>query len=323
MQIKIRDLSHTYNRGSRMEFTAIKNLNIDIKQGEFIGIIGHTGSGKSTFIEHLNALSLPTLGQINWSFKKDVFNKKTNKYDQIHESIDVVASWVEKNVHKNGFIDYKYKTRKVKKVSNPKEIRKRVAIAFQFAEYQLFEETIEKDIMFGPMSFGVPKQEAAMRAKQYLNLCGLDDTYLNKSPFGLSGGQKRRVALAGILAIEPDIIVADEPTAGLDPAGVREILSIFKKLHKMGKTIIIVTHDLDNILEVTDRVVIMKHGRIVKDGPTYDVLKDTEFLDNNGLQSPKLMSFMTKLEKKGWKLPKIKSIDELATFISQKIQGDK
>ncbi|AIA29439.1 cobalt import ATP-binding protein [Mycoplasmopsis californica HAZ160_1] len=319
MQIKINNLSHTYAPGTRMEYTAVKFANLNIKQGEFVGIIGQTGCGKSTLIEHLNALLLPSTGSITWDFENKSFDRKSKTWYKYQDRIQLRASWYTQRNHSDGTKTVKLHTKRLKKVRRSKDIRSRVAIAFQFAEYQLFEETIEKDIMFGPMSFGVDKKEAKQRAKKYLNLCGLDDSFLHKSPFGLSGGQKRRVALAGILAIEPDVIVADEPTAGLDPVGVQEILSIFTKLHKMGKTVVIVTHDLDNILQVSERVVMMHGGTIVKDGPTYDVLKDTKFLKQHNLEAPRLLEFVSELENKGIKVPPTKSLDELAAFLSEYI----
>ncbi|QBF34542.1 energy-coupling factor transporter ATPase [Mycoplasmopsis phocirhinis] len=320
MEIKIRQLSHTYSRGTRMEFTSLKDVNLNINQGEFIGVIGQTGSGKSTLVEHLNALLLPTKGSIQWNFKNIKKNKNNIDEEIFDDQIELKASWIEKSGFRNGSKIEVFKQKKLKKVKRAKEIRKKVAIAFQFAEYQLFEETIEKDIMFGPLSFGVDKTEAKNRAQKYLNLCGLDDSFLAKSPFNLSGGQKRRVALAGILAIEPDIIVADEPTAGLDPVGVQEILEIFTKLNKLGKTIVIVTHDLDNVLQVTSRVLLMKDGRLIKDGTTREILRDTEFLNKNSMQPPKILEFITKLQQRGLNVPhNIKNIDELANFLNQKL----
>ncbi|UUD35612.1 energy-coupling factor transporter ATPase [Mycoplasmopsis caviae] len=301
MQIKVKDLEHIFSRRTPMEFKALNGVNATINQGEYIGIIGQTGSGKTTFIEHLNALILPWGGSIEWIFENEKKDKKTGKSEK--------------------FIDSYIVQKKQKKVKKAKDIRKRVGIVFQFAEYQLFESTIRDDIAFGPRSFGVPKTEAYERASEYLKLVGLDESYLNKSPFGLSGGQKRRVALAGILAMEPDILIADEPTAGLDPVGVREILDIFDKLHKKGKTIIIVTHDLDNVLEATKRVMIFKNGKIVKDGDTYEILRNTEFLRENNMEPPKLLDFVSKLETRGIKVPKVTSIDDLAQFLNQRMKG--
>ncbi|EIN15464.1 ABC transporter ATP-binding protein [Mycoplasmopsis agalactiae 14628] len=298
MQITVKDLVHTFLAKTPYELNAIDNVNVSIKQGEFVGIIGQTGSGKTTFIEHLNALLLPSVGSVEWVFENDKINHTTGEKEKFMESFVI-------------------KPTRRKKVKKAKDLRKRVGVVFQFAEYQLFEETIEKDIAFGPRSFGVSKQEALERAAKYIKLVGLDESFLKRSPFELSGGQKRRVALAGILAMEPDFIIADEPTAGLDPVGVIEILNIFKELHKQGKTVIIVTHDLDNVLEYTQRVLAFKDGKIVKDGDTHDVLRDTEFLKNNYMEPPKLLDFVSKLEEKGISVPRVTSIDELASFINK------
>ncbi|MCE6056508.1 energy-coupling factor transporter ATPase [Mycoplasmopsis agalactiae] len=298
MQITVKDLVHTFLAKTPYELNAIDNINVTIKQGEFVGVIGQTGSGKTTFIEHLNALLLPSAGSVEWVFENDKINHKTGEKEKFMESFVI-------------------KPTRRKKVKKAKDLRKRVGVVFQFAEYQLFEETIEKDIAFGPRSFGVSKSEALERAAKYIKLVGLDESFLKRSPFELSGGQKRRVALAGILAMEPDFIIADEPTAGLDPVGVIEILNIFKELHKQGKTVIIVTHDLDNVLEYTERVLAFKDGQIVKDGDTHDVLRDTEFLKNNYMEPPKLLDFVSKLEAKGIKVPRVTSIDELASFINK------
>ncbi|WP_406614877.1 energy-coupling factor transporter ATPase [Mycoplasmopsis hyopharyngis] len=297
MRIEVKELTHIFDKKTPLQTKAVDNVSTVIEQGEYIGIIGQTGSGKTTFIEHLNALLLPNQGTVEWIFENEKWNRKTKQMEKFMDSF----------LLKKNFGN---------RVKRSKDIRKRVGIIFQFAEYQLFSETIKQDIAFGPMSFGVKKQEAYERAKKYLELVGLDETYLEKSPFGLSGGQKRRVALAGILAMEPDVIVADEPTAGLDPAGVREILEIFNKLHQEGKTIIIVTHDLDNVLEVTKRVILFKNGKILKDGDTYEILNDTEALYENSLEPPRILAFINKLRKKGIDIPKITSLDELINFLN-------
>ncbi|ADE19399.1 energy-coupling factor transporter ATPase [Mycoplasma crocodyli] len=302
MKIIVRELSHIFNKKTPMVFKALNNVNVTIEQGEYIGIIGQTGSGKTTFIEHLNALLLPEDGTIEWIFRNEKTNKKTKEVEVYLDKITVKKS-------------------RKKKVKNVKDIRKRVGTVFQFAEYQLFKATIEEDIMFGPMSFGVTKAEAKERAKKYIEIVGLDESYLERSPFALSGGQKRRVALAGILAMELDFLVVDEPTAGLDPVGVVEILEIFKKLHDMGKTVINVTHDLDNILAYSKRVLLFKDGQIIKDGETYPILKDTKFLLDNNLQPPKLLHFVSKLEEKGLEVPKVINIQELADFLNQWREG--
>ncbi|MGL5308646.1 MAG: ATP-binding cassette domain-containing protein, partial [Metamycoplasmataceae bacterium] len=204
-----------------------------------------------------------------------------------------------------------------KKIKNVKEIRKKIGIVFQFAEYQLFEETIEKDIIFGPITMGATKEQAQEIAKEVIVEVGLPVDYLDKSPFQLSGGQKRRVALAGIMAMKPDFLVFDEPTAGLDPAGAKDILRLFKKLNDNGKTIIIVTHDLDNVLEYTNRTMMLCNGKLVKDGPTIDILEDTNFLVENGLEPPKLLAFANELRKRGMPIEKVKTINDLADEINQ------
>ncbi|CAM9093414.1 energy-coupling factor transporter ATPase [Mycoplasma marinum] len=297
MQIKTIKLSHTFDKGQPQEFQALKSVTSIIEQGQSISIIGHTGSGKTTYIEHLNALLLPTEGNINLKYKAENQSKKTRELEPF-----VI---IEK--------DIKASKRKIK---NIKEIRKRIGIVFQFAEYQLFEETIEKDIMFGPITMGIKKEEAKQLATKYLKIVGLDSEYLEKSPFALSGGQKRRVALAGILAMEPEVLVFDEPTAGLDPQGSQEILGIFDKLHKDGKTIIIVTHNLDDALAHTDYTMMFAKGELIKFDDSYTVLKDVDCLLKNDLEPPKLLDFVNKLESKGMKIPKVKTLEDLVQVLN-------
>ncbi|MBW0594846.1 energy-coupling factor transporter ATPase [Mycoplasmopsis anatis] len=298
MQIKIKELTHIFNKKTPLVFKALDNVSANIEQGEYVGIIGQTGSGKTTFIEHLNALLLPDGGTIEWVFSNTKYDKKSKS--------DV--SFID-----NIIVHSKTKTRQIKKA---KQLRKRVGVVFQFAEYQLFKDKICDDIAFGPISFGMSKEEAYKKAEQYLELVGLTKEYMNRSPFELSGGQKRRVAIAGILAMEPDFLVVDEPTAGLDPVGVKEILDIFTRLNKQGKTIINVSHDMDNILNHSKRCLLFKSGKIVRDGYTYDVLRDTKFLLENDMQPPKLFQFIDKLEENGFKIPKVRNIDQLAEYLN-------
>lgn len=337
MQIKVNNLVQIFDRKSPFQTKAVDNVNLEISQGEYIGIIGQTGSGKTTFVEHLNALILPTFGRIEWIFNNEVMNKKTKeknefvdrrvsynekKYSRILKTKEKIKKLIDETTKENKKRKLESKInslliRSKKKIKKIKDIRKRVGIVFQFAEYQLFSETIEQDIAFGPMSLGVPKKEAYKKAAEYLKLVGMDESFLEKSPFGLSGGQKRRVALAGILAMEPDFIVADEPTAGLDPAGVQDILSIFDKMHEMGKTVIIITHDLDNVLKVAKRVLLFKDGKIVKDGDTFEILSNIKLLEENQLEPPQLLNLIQKIKDKGIDVPKITSIDELITFLKE------
>ncbi|WP_322960305.1 energy-coupling factor transporter ATPase [Mycoplasmopsis cynos] len=285
MQVKIKNLSHIFNKNSPWEFVALKGIDWSIVDGEYIGVIGATGSGKTTLIEHLNGLLKPTSGSVEWEIVKD----------------NVVNNWI---YGENGT---KFKM---------KDIRKRIGIVFQFAEYQLFKNTIKEDIAFGPIAFGVPKDEAYKRAKQCLLDVGLGEEYLERSPFELSGGQKRRVAIAGILAMNPDFMVFDEPTAGLDPVGVKEILDILTELHKKGKTIINVTHDLDHVLERAQKVILLEKGKISKYGEVYEILNDVKLLKDNHLQPPQLLDFVNELREKGIDVPRVTNIYELADFIN-------
>ena len=277
MQIETKNLTHIFDKGSVTEHIAIKNVSAKFKKGEFITIIGRTGSGKTTFIEHLNALLKPFDGQV--------------------------------------IIDDRIITKSRRKIKKIKELRKKVGIVFQFAEYQLFEDTIEKDIIFGPITMGMPKSIAIQQAGKYLEMVGMSKKYLKRSPFNLSGGQKRRVALAGILAMEPDFLIFDEPTAGLDPHGEKEMYKIFRNLHKNGKTIMIVTHNLDHALEHSNRTLVFNDGVLVRDDKTIDIMYDEKFLEKNDLEKPKLAQLVLDLEKKGKKIGKIRSIQDLVDKI--------
>ena len=210
MSITFKEVEHTYSENTPFSYHALKGVNLDIKSGSMTALIGHTGSGKSTLFQHINALLLPTNGEV--------------KID------DFLITATDKP-------------------SSLKPLRKKAGLVFQFPEYQLFEETILKDIIFGPRNFGLSEEEAIDVAKRTLKLVGLDESYLDKSPFDLSGGQKRRVAIAGILAMDPDILILDEPTAGLDPQGAKDMLNLFKSINKQGKTVIIVSHDMNQLLE--------------------------------------------------------------------------
>lgn len=300
MQIKVKDVVRTYDKGLKTQFNALDGVSAEINQSDFIGIIGQTGSGKTTFIEHLNALLIPETGHVQYLWKE--YNKKKNT------EVDVNLI-IKKNFRK--------------KVKNAKGIRRRVGVVFQFAEYQLFESTVEKDIIFGAISLGVPKNEAKERAHKYIELVGLDKSFLTSSPLELSGGQKRRVAIAGILSMEPDVLVFDEPTAGLDPVGIKETMEIFGQLNKEGKTIIIVTHDLDNVLEWTKNLIVFDKGKIIYNGPTYELLENTDFLKENNMEPPKILEFKSTLKSKGFNIGRVKTIEELAHEIDLHINGKK
>ena len=296
MKIKLINVSHSFDLNINKKIEAVSNASFQIDQNEFIGIIGPTGSGKTTLIEHLNCLLIPEKGSIEFEYLVQTKNKKTNQIEEQLKTRVIKKSW-----------------RKIKKIN---EIRKLVGIVFQFAEYQLFEETIEKDIIFGPMNMGISKEEAKKIAKEVIVKVGLDESFLERNPFELSGGQKRRVAIAGIIAMKPSILVFDEPTAGLDPQGAKEMLDLFETLSKDGTTIIIVSHNLDDILEYTKRTIFIKNGKIVKNDETLKILSNEEFLRENEMSVPKLISLTNKINQKyDTKIPYVRTIDELVNKI--------
>ena len=254
MSIVVTNLTHVYMKGGPFEKTALNNINIKIDDNEFVGIIGPTGSGKSTLIQHFNGLLKPTSGKVY-----------INGMDTTGKSI--------------------------------KELRKQVGIVFQYPEYQLFEETVYKDIAFGLKKLGLNEQEIDERVHNSIDAVGLTKNVLKKSPFELSGGQKRRVAIAGIIAMNPSILVLDEPTAGLDPRGRDEIYNLIVELHKnKGLTIILVSHSMEDIAKLTKRVIVMNKGQIEIDGQVEEVFKNAEKLESIGLSVPQVAYLMKKLK---------------------------
>lgn len=283
MSITFKEVEHIYSENTPFAYHALKGVNLKITDQSFTAIIGQTGSGKSTLIQHINALLLPTSGSIN--------------------------------------ID-EYLITATDKPSKLKPLRKKAGLVFQFPEYQLFEKTIEKDIIFGPMNFGVSEEEAKKIAHNVLKTVGLDESYLNKSPFDLSGGQKRRVAIAGILAMNPDILILDEPTAGLDPQGTNEMMSLFKRINESGKTIILVTHDMNHVLQYCDEVVVMNHGKVEKHDTVTNVFKDSEYLNSLGIDLPIITNFIIKLNNQGFNLDSsINNIEQLIAAIGGELNG--
>ena len=306
MKLILKEITQTFSSNVNKNFNAVDNVSLEINQGEFIGIIGPTGAGKTTLIEHFNALLVPTQGQVEFHYDWQSLDNKTQTIT-VEPTVKIVKkSW-----------------KRIKKVN---QIRKKIGIVFQFAEYQLFEETIEKDIIFGPINIGIPKEKAKEIAKEIIEVVGLTQDYLQRSPFELSGGQKRRVALAGILAMKPDFLVFDEPTAGLDPAGAKEMLNLFKKINEAGTTVIIVTHNLDDVLEYTSRTIFLEKGKIVKDDETLKVLVDIDLLKEKQMQPPKLVAITKAInDRHNLDLPYVKSMPELATIINEmraKKKGD-
>lgn len=261
MGISLENVSYTYQSGTPFERRALFDMTVTIKDGSYTAFIGHTGSGKSTIMQLLNGLYLPTSGQV--------------KVD------DTIINSQSKN-------------------KEIKPIRKKVGLVFQFPESQLFAETVLEDIAFGPQNFGVSKEEAEQRALESLRLVGLSDELRDQNPFDLSGGQMRRVAIAGILAMQPDILVLDEPTAGLDPQGRKELMSLFKQLHLSGITIVLVTHLMDDVADYATDVNVMEKGRLVLSGTPKDVFQKVAFLKEKQLGVPKITEFALQLQEKGY-----------------------
>ena len=281
MSITFKEVEHTYSENTPFAYHALKGVDLDIKDGSMTALIGHTGSGKSTLIQHINALLLPTKGEVHID---DIIISATDKPETL------------------------------------KPLRKKAGLVFQFPEYQLFEETILKDIVFGPKNFGVNEEEAIKIAKESLKLVGLDESYLEKSPFDLSGGQKRRVAIAGILAMNPDILILDEPTAGLDPQGAKDMLNLFKKINKSGKTVIIVSHDMNQVLEYCDDVIVMNKGKVERHKSVSEIFKETEYLSSLSIDLPTMTSFILQLNQGGFDIdPSIKDIQELINEIGEQL----
>ena len=260
MGIALENVSFTYQEGTPLASTALSDVSLTIEDGSYTALIGHTGSGKSTVLQLLNGLLVPSQGSVR------VF--------------DTLITPTSKN-------------------KDIRQIRKQVGLVFQFAENQIFEETVLKDVAFGPQNFGVSEEDAEKIAREKLALVGIDESLFNRSPFELSGGQMRRVAIAGILAMEPAILVLDEPTAGLDPLGRKELMNLFKKLHQSGMTIVLVTHLMDDVAEYANQVYVMEKGRLVKGGKPSDVFQDVVFMEEVQLGVPKITAFCKRLADRG------------------------
>jgi len=260
MGIALENVSFTYQEGTPLASTALSDVSLTIEDGSYTALIGHTGSGKSTILQLLNGLLVPSQGSVR------VF--------------DTLITSTSKN-------------------KDIRQIRKQVGLVFQFAENQIFEETVLKDVAFGPQNFGVSEEDAEQIAREKLALVGIDESLFNRSPFELSGGQMRRVAIAGILAMEPAILVLDEPTAGLDPLGRKELMNLFKKLHQSGMTIVLVTHLMDDVAEYANQVYVMEKRRLVKGGKPSDVFQDVVFMEEVQLGVPKITAFCKRLADRG------------------------
>jgi len=256
MPIIVENLTHIYMKGTPYEKKALDNINLKIDDGEFVAIIGHTGSGKSTLVQHFNGLLKPTSGRV------------------IIDNIDITTK-------------------------DLKQLRRNVGMVFQYPEHQLFDETVYKDISFGLQKMGLSKEEMDRRIHSAASVLGIDDDMLQKSPFELSGGQKRRVAIAGVIVMQPKVLIMDEPAAGLDPSGRDEIFNLILNLHKeRNMTIIMISHDMEEVAKLVDRIIVMNQGRIEMDGKVSEVFKDIERLEKIGLSAPRITYLMRKLKKK-------------------------
>ena len=275
MPIKIDNLFHTYYKKTPNEIHALKGVTLNIEDHSYLALVGETGSGKSTLVQHLNGLIIPDSGEIRVNDFVVTSNKRKNKKLNM--------------------------------------LRKHVGLIFQFPEYQLFEETVLKDVAFGPSNFGYKKDEAIQKAKDALTLVGLGESYYERSPFELSGGERRKVAIAGILAIDPEVLVLDEPTAGLDYQAQDDVMNLVNSLYQKGKTIILVTHDMNLVYRYASRVCVLKDGNISFDGTPEELFK----YNDETLELPRLFRLITKLNAKGFNIPtdKIHSVEELAKYL--------
>ena len=278
MGIILDNVSYTYQEGTPFASAALSDVSLSIEDGSYTAIIGHTGSGKSTILQLLNGLLVPTEGSV-----------------RVFDTL-ITSTSVNKQI---------------------RQIRKQVGLVFQFAENQIFEETVLKDVAFGPQNFGVSVEEAEAIAREKLALVGIDESLFERSPFELSGGQMRRVAIAGILAVEPSILVLDEPTAGLDPIGRKELMSLFKKLHQDGITIVLVTHLMDDVAEFADQVYVMEKGKLIKSGKPSLVFQNVEFMEEIQLGVPKITRFAQRLAERGVSFKQLPiTIEEFKEFIN-------
>ncbi len=280
MPIEFQNVSYVYNRKSPFEYAALRNVDLIIPNHKFVALVGRTGSGKSTLVSHINALLRPSEGQVKIN---DFLLEKKNRL----------------------------------KGKDIKELRKHVGLVFQFPEYQLFEETVEKDVAFGPKNFGAKGEEAISLAHEALQRVGLDESFYDRSPFELSGGEKRKVAIAGVLAMKPEVLIVDEPTAGLDPAASEEMMKLFKTIQKEGVTLILVTHDMNIVSKYADLVVVMEDGKVAKIATPKELFSSS--LDAYSLELPLLYRFVNELKERGFQIneDEVKDTKDLARCIKR------
>lgn len=285
MEIQFKDVNYIYQPNTPFENHVLHNINFTVKEGSYTAIVGHTGSGKSTILQHFNGLKVPTTGNVRLG------------------NLNISSKKLPKNIN---------------------EIRKEVGVVFQFPEAQLFEETIGKDIAFGPQNFGMSEAEALKRAEEILPVVGLDASFMDRSPFDLSGGQMRRVAIAGVLVMEPSVLILDEPTAGLDPKGQLEMMDLFKRLHTTRDiTIVLVTHQMEDVANYANHMIVLDEGRVVKQGDPSQVFKHADWLQSVQLDVPNSVEFAQLLSKnKQWALDEVPlTLSALADFIMDKVGG--
>lgn len=282
MPIEVKNLTHIYMEGTPFEARALDSVSLSIRDGEFIGVIGHTGSGKSTLIAHLNALDRPEPGTVF-----------VNGMDLGAKDADLA------------------------------KVRRTVGLVFQYPEYQLFEETVAKDIAFGPRNLKLPEDEVQARVRRAMEMVGLAERYADRSPFDLSGGQKRRAAIAGVLAMEPSILILDEPAAGLDPVGRREMLDLVKRIHKAGTTVVMVSHSMDDVGRLCDRLIVLEHGHVAFTGTPAEVFCHGDELRAIGLDVPECARLAAALREKGFSLPEdIYSYDDVRSALLKMLKGE-
>lgn len=280
--IKCENLCHTYQSGSPFEKTALRDINLEIHAGELVAVIGHTGSGKSTLIQHFNGLEKPTSGKV------------------YIDGVDLSTPKL-----------------------NLKQIRQKVGLVFQYPEHQLMEETVRKDIAFGPKNMGLSDADVEDRVRSACHAIGLKESLLDKSPFELSGGEKRRVAIAGVLAMEPKVLILDEPTAGLDPAGRDELLDLILKLNDCGMTIVLVSHSMEDVARIAKRIVVMNDATVIRTGSVAEIFSEAALLSEIGLDVPQISQIVTGLREKGLDIPKdIYTVEDAANAILQILKKD-
>ena len=282
MPIEVKNLTHIYMEGTPFEARALDSVSLSIRDGEFIGVIGHTGSGKSTLIAHLNALDRPEPGTVF-----------VNGMDLGAKDADLA------------------------------KVRRTVGLVFQYPEYQLFEETVAKDIAFGPRNLKLPEDEVQVRVRRAMEMVGLAERYADRSPFDLSGGQKRRAAIAGVLAMEPSILILDEPAAGLDPVGRREMLDLVKRIHEAGTTVVMVSHSMDDVGRLCDRLIVLEHGHVAFTGTPAEVFRHGDELRAIGLDVPECARLAAALREKGFSLPEdLYSYDDVRSALLKMLKGE-